>query len=480
MTTPNTLFSRILSLAIQGKLVDNSADEDADALLSRIKASNTSKKKTSFDPIKPEECPFQIPDNWKWVRLGEICETMLGKMLDKAKNTGEYVDYIGTFNIQWFGFDLSATKKIRIEESEKERFRLKKGDLVVCEGGDVGRAAIWDNDTEMYYQKAVHRIRSFGNISQYYLLYLLLFYKHNGFIDDISKGVTIKHFTQDVLQSLPLPLPPLSIQSRIVSKLNEIKALVDECVEIEADLDKNAELLRKKVLDKAIRGRLTTQLPSDGDAQSLIDQIEAGKAKSSAKNKKQTPPQPINPDDQPFQIPGNWKWVRLGEIKDIWSAKRVMKEDWKSIGVPFYRAREITKLSKNEPVIDDLFITEELYNELKSKYGIPQKGDIMLSAVGTIGKAYVVKEHDKFYFKDASVICLSSNNDIISSDYMKLLFDTPFMDNQMHENSFGTTVDTITISTALTYLFPLPPLAEQSRIVAKIEEVFAQIDNLRV
>ena len=106
-------------------------------------------------------------------------------------------------------------------------------------------------------------------------------------------------------------------------------------------------------------------------------------------------------------MPEGWAWCRLGEIVEVSSAKRVLQQDWKKSGIPFYRAREIAQLSNNEKVIDDLFITSQLYSELKLKYGVPIAGDLMVSAVGTIGKIYIVKDTDCFYYKDASVICFS-------------------------------------------------------------------------
>ncbi|MGI5110369.1 restriction endonuclease subunit S, partial [Treponema socranskii] len=180
----------------------------------------------------------------------------------------------------------------------------------------------------------------------------------------------------------------------------------------------------------------------------------------------------------PFDLPDGWAWCRLGEICEISSSKRVLQKDWKKSGIPFYRAREITQLSNNEKVKEDLFITPELYKEIKQKYGVPEVGDLLVSAVGTIGKIYIVNESDCFYYKDASVICFSKKFKSINSTYLKLCCESNFIQKQMYSLSKGTTVDTITINKAQKYLFPLPTLAEQKRIVAKIETIFAQIDLL--
>ncbi|WP_147614005.1 restriction endonuclease subunit S [Treponema pectinovorum] len=168
----------------------------------------------------------------------------------------------------------------------------------------------------------------------------------------------------------------------------------------------------------------------------------------------------------------------MGEIVEVSSAKRVLQQDWKKSGIPFYRAREIAQLSNNEKVIDDLFITSQLYSELKLKYGVPIAGDLMVSAVGTIGKIYIVKDTDCFYYKDASVICFSKKEKNIDSLYLKFCCETDFLQEQMYSQSKGTTVDTITINKAQNYLIPLPPISEQKKIVDSIQKFFSHIDIL--
>ena len=179
----------------------------------------------------------------------------------------------------------------------------------------------------------------------------------------------------------------------------------------------------------------------------------------------------------PFEIPKSWEWVRLGNLYNAVSAKRVLQADWKHSGVPFYRAREIVKLSQDGYVDNDLFISEELYQSLKETYGIPKPTDIMLSAVGTIGKTYIVKEENKFYYKDASVLCLQNLFNLYS-EYIQLALSSTIVISQMFEHSKGTTVDTITIEKVGNYIFPLPPSTEQIRIVREVYKWFALIDEI--
>ena len=182
-------------------------------------------------------------------------------------------------------------------------------------------------------------------------------------------------------------------------------------------------------------------------------------------------------ENVPFEIPENWCWTTLGELFDIVSAKRVLQSDWQRTGIPFYRAREIVRLSYEGYVDNDLFITEEHYNNLKKSYGVPEPSDIMLSAVGTIGRAYVVRNNDVFYYKDASVLCLR-NVYHLNSEFIKWILSSDLLQNQMYENSKGTTVDTITIEKANSYFLPLPPIDEQYRIVKLLCEWDAYINDI--
>jgi len=165
----------------------------------------------------------------------------------------------------------------------------------------------------------------------------------------------------------------------------------------------------------------------------------------------------------PFDIPDSWEWVRLGNIVNIVSARRVHQSDWRAEGVPFYRAREIVKLSDSGYVNNELFISQKLFDEYAVS-GVPQPGDLMVTAVGTLGKTYIVQPGDRFYYKDASVICFE-NYGKVCAEYIKVLMATPYMMNQINDNASGTTVGTITIVRANNYLIPLPPLSEQERIV---------------
>lgn len=186
----------------------------------------------------------------------------------------------------------------------------------------------------------------------------------------------------------------------------------------------------------------------------------------------------VSADEQPYEVPENWVWTYISSGFDVTSSKRVHKSDWLSEGIPFYRTRELVKLSEQGYVDNELFISEDLYKTFKKEFGVPQKNDLLISGVGTIGVPYVISDENEFYFKDGNVIWLK-NKGVFDASYMYYLYKTVFIDNQIHSMSAGTTVDTYTIINAKNTIIPLPPLSEQQRIVERIEELFAKLDEAK-
>ena len=269
--------------------------------------------------------------------------------------------------------------------------------------------------------------------------------------------------TTDACNGL-IPLPPLEEQERIVIEIQRLFSIIDIVEDGKDDLKVAIQAAKSKILDLAIHGKLVPQDPNDKPASELLKRIN--------------PNAEITSDNGHYQkLPEGWCMTNIGSLFDAVSAKRVLKSEWKDKGVPFYRAREIVQLSKEGFADKDLFISEKHYAEIKDKYGIPTYGDIMISAVGSIGYTYIVKEDDVFYYKDASVLCLK-NTKHWNSKFFSIWLASPFLQEQMYKNSKGTTVDTITLEKIKEYAIPFPPLNEQHRIVAKIEEIFAQLDAI--
>lgn len=210
----------------------------------------------------------------------------------------------------------------------------------------------------------------------------------------------------------------------------------------------------------------------------MLEQIKLEKDQliKDKKIKKSKPLPEITEDEIPFEIPESWEWVRVNDIFNVKSAMRIHQTDWQSSGIPFFRGRELVQLIKTGNVDFDIYISKELYEKNKEKGGVPSKNDILVTAVGTIGKSYIVKGTKPFYYKDAYILCFENIANIYP-EYIKYCLDSPYMQNEIHRDSMATTVAQLTIIKAKEMLVPFPPLEEQHRIVAKIEEILPYIDQ---
>ena len=488
--TPQQLKNAILQQAIQGKLVEQRAEEGTGQELykaiqdekKKLIEEGKLKKQKALPDITEDEIPFEIPETWKWVRLGEVStysqtktkinvaeiETPMWSLdlEDIEKESGKIIRRVMT-NERKISGEKVFFKKEQILYS-KLRPYLKK--ILIAPDKGVCSSELVPFDM-------------IGNCDSKFIVYVLKSAYVDFLINSVTYGVKMPRVGTDTMINLLIPLPPFDEQKRIVEKIEELLPLVERYEKAWArleELNKKFPLdMQKAILGQAIQGKLVEQRAEEGTGQELYKAIQDEKKKliEEGKLKKQKALPEITEDEIPFEIPDTWKWVKYGDILNIVSAKRVHQSDWQNKGIPFYRAREISKLSKFGTVDNDLFISEELFNSL-SVYGLPEKNDLMVTAVGTLGKTYIVKESDRFYYKDASVLCFK-NYAQINAMFLKYAMESSLMKNQIEANSRGTTVGTLTIVRMSNYIIPLPPLAEQKRIVEKIEELLPLVEKLK-
>ena len=435
-----------------------------------------------------EEVPFEIPKGWEWTRIGNIFNHTSGKQQSSSnKGGGTPQKFITTSNLYWGHFILDNVKVMNFTDEEIKTCSATKGDLLVCEGGaGYGRSAIWNEDYDICLQNHVHRLRPcVSGICEYVYHFIYLLKESNNLA---PVGTAMPGLSANRLKGLLLPFPPLSEQRRIVAKLAELLPQIEKYNNVQNKLDELnttiKDCLKKSILQEAIQGKLVPQLAEEGRAQELLEQIKAekrklvkeGKLKKSALSdsvifrgddnkyweKKGTTCEYID-EDIPFDIPKSWAWARLETILNTGSARRVHAKDWRQAGIPFYRAREIGKLADDGFVDNELYIDLSLYEDFSSS-GVPLPNDLMITAVGTLGKVYIVKESDKFYYKDGSVLCLA-NKYGLCAEYLKMVIESPFFKGQYRQESQGTTVATLTMVRLQKYFIPIPPLQEQYRIV---------------
>lgn len=258
--------------------------------------------------------------------MGDIFQHNTGKALNSANTDGQLLEYITTSNVYWDRFELKDLKQMYFSDTEIEKCTIKKGDLLICEGGDIGRSAIWNNDFEMRIQNHLHRLRGFlSEINVKYYYFIMMLYKEKGMID--GRGIGLQGFSSKRVHSLIVPLLPLAEQKRIVERVEEIFRLLDTIDEAQEKYSADVESLRSKLITAGIQGRLTQQLDTDGTAEELYQQIQAEKQKliKEGKLKKEKPLPPISPEEIPFEIPENWMWVRLQEIVTLLGEENPIK-----------------------------------------------------------------------------------------------------------------------------------------------------------
>lgn len=210
------------------------------------------------EPARPDtEGLPELPEGWCWATVEQIAEHRLGKMLDKAKNKGTLRPYLRNINVRWFHFDLTEIQQMRVTDEELENITVIPGDLVVCEGGEPGRCAVWDEGRDpMVIQKALHRVRPFSGVLPTYLAYCMASAAHSGKLDRFFTGSTIKHLTGESLRVFPIPLPPFHEQIRISEEVDRQLSVISE-IEIEVQRETaRSDFLRQSILKRAFDGHL--------------------------------------------------------------------------------------------------------------------------------------------------------------------------------------------------------------------------------
>ena len=440
-----------------------------------------------------DEVPFDIPDSWEWVTLQTIATSSLGKTLDKAKNKGDLKPYLCSINVYWDGIDLTTVKEARLEESELSKYLLRPGDLLICEGGDVGRSAVWESTQEMYYQNALHRVRFYGGINPHYFQLLLECYKGNQILDAYSKGMTIKHLVQTALNTIVFPLPPLSEQTRIVDAVNRLLPYLHSYDKAEQKLTALntgfPEALKKSILQEAIQGKLVPQDPSDEPAEALLERIREEKQRLIKKGKikkdkhesiifrrdnshyeKLDGVEHCIDDELPFEIPESWIWVRLGCIGDWGSGATPSRThpEYYDGSIPWLKTGDLT----------DSYITDipEGISQLaieKTSVRLNESGSVLMAMYGaTIGKLGILT-----YPATTNQACCACKP-VYGVETLFLFYFLMSQRTAFIKRGEGGAQPNISKEKIVTTLMPLPPLAEQQRIVQRIEELFSLVKAL--
>jgi type I restriction enzyme S subunit len=253
---PSELRKSILTLAVQGKLVPQDPnDEPAEKEVAAARREKGLPMATVPSEQLSDEL-FEAPTSWCWVKVNDVAENRLGKMLDEEKNSGTPQPYLRNTNVHWFHFDLKSIKTILMQPQEVDEFRLARGDVMICEGGHgIARTAVWENQIPgVVFQKALHRVRPFECLNPYFFAFCIRVYEVQGILGKYYTGAGIPHFTGRSLAKLVFPLPPLAEQHRIVAKVDQLMALVDELERQQEASRENASNLLDAIVHEMTSG----------------------------------------------------------------------------------------------------------------------------------------------------------------------------------------------------------------------------------
>ena len=308
----------VLKAAVEGRLVQTEAElaraekrnyEPADVLLKRIlaargrrweeaelarltaagKAPKDDRWKAKYkEPVAPDRSTLaELPEGWCWATVCQFADHRLGKMLDKDKNRGTSRPYLRNANVRWFTFDLADVSEMRVQDTELDEVSIRAGDVVVCEGGEPGRAAVWQKaDAPFVIQKALHRVRPGRGISPGFFTYVLAAEAASGRLAKSFTGSTIKHFTGEALQKYCVPLPPKDEQERITEAVEDALSLLAAAERIVKNAQRRITRLRQSILQKAFGGQRGDQERYGEPAEGLGERLRAERAAAAAANPK--------------------------------------------------------------------------------------------------------------------------------------------------------------------------------------------------
>lgn len=483
--TAQDLKNSILQLAIQGKLVEQRPEEGtAKELLEQIREEKERlikekkiKKSKPLSEITEDEIPFEIPKSWEWVRVGNV-----GSWSSGATPSRQHPEYYDG-NIPWLKTgDLNDGDITDIPENVGE-IALKKTSLRVnpigsvlmaMYGATIGKLGILRIEATTN-QACCACIPYAGVLNKYLFYYLMSQRKY--YIKMGAGGAQPNISKEKIIISL-IPLPPLEEQHRIVAKIEEILPYIDQYdkayTKLEAFNKKFPEDMKKSILQLAMQGKLVEQRPEDGTADELFEQIceEKQKLIKEGKIKKEKPLPEITEDEIPFKIPKSWKWVRLGEISNKLTDGSHNPPPNAGTGYYVISAKNI----KNGEIVfgdNERYVDEKGFQKENPRTDI-KRGDIILGIIGGSIGNLAIYNHDEKVIAQRSAAVIDT---FIENIFCLNILRSPMCQNIM-KNSSGTAQGGVYLGALKSLVIPLPPLAEQHRIVAKIEELLPYCNQL--
>jgi type I restriction enzyme S subunit len=493
--TPQQLKNSILQMAMQGKLVEQRPEEGAGEELYRqiqeekkkLIREGKIKKEKPLPEITEDEIPFEIPESWKWVRLGDISSYAQPKVKispsqiqpdmwsldleDIEKDTGKVIIRV-----------LAVNRKI-----QGDKVRFWKGNILYSKLRPYLLKILIAEDDGITSPELIP-FNIYGCEEQrFYLWYLRSPYVDSA-VNDVSYGVKMPRVGTETMVNLLVPLPPLAEQKRIVAKIGQLMPYIDQYAvaydNLQSYNNRFPDDLKKSILQQAIQGKLVPQDPNDEPASVLLEKIAKEKQKliKEGKIKKQKPLPEITEEEIPFEIPESWRWVRLGNvITDTEAGKS-----------PQCKNRPATKqewgVIKTTAIQDGYFLADE-NKVLPSGFQIKSDqvvhaGDLLITRAGPqnrTGVTCIVNNEPGNLILSDKTVRIRYVKGLVSENYLMYALKSPAVQRCITGAKSGMAESQVNISQNNMQLFvlPFPPLAEQKRIVAKLDELLPQIDGMK-
>ena len=487
--TPQELKSSILQLAIQGKLVEQRPEEGTgEELYQQIQAEKQRlikekkiKKEKTLAEITEGEIPFDIPDSWKWVKLGDCTGYAQTKEKVSPKDiTGD----MWSLDLEDIQKDTGAIL-VKTKASERkisgDKVKFHKGQVLYSKLRPYLKKILVAPDDGICTPELV----PFDTylIDANYIAYVLRSPHIDFVINSVTYGVKMPRVGTDTMTNLLIPLPPFAEQKRIVAKIEELLPYVDRYAAAYEKLEqfnaKFPEDMKKSILQYAIQGKLVEQRPEEGTGEELYRQIQSEKQRliKEGKIKKEKPLPEITEDEVPFEIPESWKWVRLGSVIDMLSGFAFKSTDFKESGR--YRLLRGINLSVGNTRWDDTVYVDEVTDKLNAYRLL--NGDVLIGLdrpwISDGIRVAIYDETNDTYLVQR--VLRIRETTAITKEYIALLLRSNLFKNAVEGQTTGISVPHISPGQVGNVAIPLPPLAEQKRIVAKLEEILPLCERLK-
>lgn len=479
-----------MDLAISGRLTEQnleieSAENEFTKLLLQKKELINNKviKKEKTAELENNDNPFDIPKNWKWCQLADLCKTVT----DGTHKTPTYIEqgvpFLSVKNVSSGAFDFEDVKYISEHEHDEllKRCKPEIGDVLFCRIGTLGKAI------EIDFEPSFSIFVSLGLIKplDVYLSKYLVTVFNSGYGDEWIKrnkagdSMHAAKINLDTLRAFMIPLPPREEQERITNRIYETFRLLDIIENFQKQYTLNLDVLKSKLIDAGIQGKLTEQLSEDGTAEELYSLMIEEK-KQILKDRKGREDKNIKDIDininVPYELPDNWKWVRFGEI-GLFKKGPFGSALIKSMFVP--KSDDTVKVYEQQHAIQKnnelgtYYITREYFDDKMSGFEV-LPGDILVSCAGTIGETYILPDEIEQGIINQALMRVSLVSSV-NKRFFQYYFDANLKKTAQEESNGSAIKNIPPFDVMKNWYFPLAPLKEQERIVEKIEELLAII-----